>query len=165
MWLLLLLYGIYSKFYLFVVYLTTLFFSDSDYIASNEENFPMIVYFIILHLFTNKCHYRIFIRASEVRSPAEAIDFSSSLSVHTGSGTHPASFIQWIPEVLSPGVKRGRGLTLTTQPRVVPKWMSRSYTSSPPAHLHRCVVGLLYLYSIWFYCLFWPSVTAFPYPQ
>jgi hypothetical protein len=30
-------------------------------------------------------------RAIEVRSPAEAKDFSSSLCVHTGSGFHPAS--------------------------------------------------------------------------
>jgi hypothetical protein len=31
-------------------------------------------------------------RAIEVRSLAEAKDFSSSLFVHTGSGAHPASF-------------------------------------------------------------------------
>jgi hypothetical protein len=30
-------------------------------------------------------------RAIEVRSPAEAKDFSSNLSVQTGSGAHPAS--------------------------------------------------------------------------
>jgi hypothetical protein len=30
-------------------------------------------------------------RANEVRSPAEAKDFSSSLCVQTGSGAHPAS--------------------------------------------------------------------------
>jgi hypothetical protein len=34
--------------------------------------------------------------------------------------------------VLTPGVKRGRGVTLTTHPHLVPRsWMSRSYTSSP----------------------------------
>jgi hypothetical protein len=32
-------------------------------------------------------------RAIEVRSPAGAKDFSSSLCVHTGSGAHPASCI------------------------------------------------------------------------
>jgi hypothetical protein len=32
------------------------------------------------------------------------------------------------------GIKRGRGVTLTTHPHLIPKsWMSRSYTSSPPA--------------------------------
>jgi len=41
--------------------------------------------------------------------------------------------VQWVPGVLSPGVKRGRGVTLTTHPHLVPRsWMSRSYTSSPP---------------------------------
>jgi len=39
--------------------------------------------------------------------------------------------------VLSPGVKRGRGVTLTTHPHLVPRsGMSRSYTSSPPKRLH-----------------------------
>jgi hypothetical protein len=64
--------------------------------------------------------------------------------------------------VLSPGLKRGRGVTLTTHPHlVVPRsWMSTSYTSSPPLRFHRCVVRPLYLYidgySAWpnmiFYC-------------
>jgi hypothetical protein len=35
--------------------------------------------------------YRLDDRAIEVRSPARAKDFSSSLSVQTGSGVHPAS--------------------------------------------------------------------------
>jgi hypothetical protein len=81
-------------------------------------------------------------RAIQVRSPAEAKDFSSNLWVHTGSGAHVAS-CPMSTGVLSPGVKRGRGVTLTTHPYLVPRsWMSRSYTSSP-LPLHRCVVGLL----------------------
>jgi hypothetical protein len=55
--------------------------------------------------------------------------------------THPP--VQWVPGVLSSGVKRGRGVTLTTHPYLVPSSrMSRSYTSSPqePPWL---VVGLL----------------------
>jgi len=45
--------------------------------------------------------------------------------------------VQWVPGVLSPGVKRGRGVTLTTHPHLVPRsWMSRSYTSSPPKRHH-----------------------------
>jgi hypothetical protein len=45
--------------------------------------------------------------------------------------------IQWVPGVLSPKVKRGRGMTLTTHPHLVPRLrMSRSYTSSPPMRLH-----------------------------
>jgi hypothetical protein len=43
--------------------------------------------------------------------------------------------VKWVPEVLSPGVKRGRGVTLTTHPHLVPRsWMSRSYTSPPKNH-------------------------------
>jgi hypothetical protein len=41
--------------------------------------------------------------------------------------------VQWVPGVLSPGVKRGRGVTLTTHPHLLPRSrMSRIYTSSPP---------------------------------
>jgi len=40
--------------------------------------------------------------------------------------------VQWVP-----GVKRGRGVTLTTHPHLVLRsTMSRSYTSSPPKRLH-----------------------------
>jgi hypothetical protein len=50
-------------------------------------------------------------------------------------------FVQWVP-----GVKGGRGVTLTTHPHLVP-WlrMSRSYTYSPSAPPW-LVVGLFYLY-------------------
>jgi hypothetical protein len=45
--------------------------------------------------------------------------------------------VQWVPGVLSPGLKRGRGVTLITHPHLVPRLsMSRSYTSSPPMCLH-----------------------------
>jgi hypothetical protein len=45
--------------------------------------------------------------------------------------------VQWVPGVLSPGLKHGRGMTLTTHPHLVPRSrMGRSYTSSPPKHLH-----------------------------
>jgi hypothetical protein len=41
---------------------------------------------------------------------------------------------QRVPGVLSPGLKRGRGVTVTTHPHLVPRSrMSRSYTSSPPS--------------------------------
>jgi hypothetical protein len=51
-------------------------------------------------------------RAIEVRSPAEAKDFSSSLCA---SGAHPASCPMGTG-VLFPGVNRGRCVTLTTHP-------------------------------------------------
>jgi hypothetical protein len=75
-------------------------------------------------------------RAIEVRSPTGAEDFSSSPASRPALGpTQPP--IQWVPGVLSPGVKRGRGVTLTTRPHLVPRLRtSRSYTSSPPMCLH-----------------------------
>jgi phosphotransferase system HPr-like phosphotransfer protein len=57
--------------------------------------------------------YRLDDRAIGVRSPAEAKDFSSSLSVQTGSEAHPASCSMGI-RVLSLGLKRGRDVTLTS---------------------------------------------------
>jgi hypothetical protein len=45
--------------------------------------------------------------------------------------------IQWVLGVLSPGVKRSRGVTLATHPHLVPRLsMSRSCTSSHPMCLH-----------------------------
>jgi hypothetical protein len=47
--------------------------------------------------------------------------------------------VQWVPGVLSPGLKRGRGVTLTTHPCLVSRSiMSRSYISSSFKRL-RCV--------------------------
>jgi hypothetical protein len=47
--------------------------------------------------------------------------------------------IQWVPGVLSPGVKRGRGVMLTTHPHIVPRFiMSRCCTSFPPCASMGC---------------------------
>jgi hypothetical protein len=68
-------------------------------------------------------------RAVEIRFLAEA-----SVSRLALGPTQPP--VQWVPGVLSPGLKRGRGVTLTTHPHPVPRSkMSRSYTSSPPKRL------------------------------
>jgi hypothetical protein len=65
-------------------------------------------------------------------------DFYSNLCVQTGSGAHPDP-VQWVPGVLSPGLKRGRGAKLTTHPNIVPRSkMSRSYSSSPPSAFVAC---------------------------
>jgi hypothetical protein len=54
-------------------------------------------------------------RATAVRSPAEAKDFSSNLCVQTGSEAHPASCTMGTGGPF-PGKKRGRGVTLTNTP-------------------------------------------------
>jgi hypothetical protein len=47
--------------------------------------------------------------------------------------------VQRVPGVLSPGVKRGRGVTLTTHPLLVPRSrISRSYTPLPPRASMAC---------------------------
>jgi hypothetical protein len=53
--------------------------------------------------------------AIEVRSPAGANDFSCILCVQTGFGAHPASCPMGTGGPF-PGVKHGRGVTLTTHP-------------------------------------------------
>jgi hypothetical protein len=54
----------------------------------------------------------------EIRSPTGAEDFSSSPCAQTGSEAHPASY-PMRTGVLSPGVKRSWGMTLTTHPHLV----------------------------------------------
>jgi hypothetical protein len=83
---------------------------------------------------TLQCHYDITFTAAGVaqpvhclttdwtigdRSPLKAKDFFSSLCVHTGSGAHPASCTMGTVGPF-PGVKRGRGETLTAHPHLVP---------------------------------------------
>jgi hypothetical protein len=59
-------------------------------------------------------------RAIEVRSPAgEKICPLTSLSRPALGPTQPPA--QWVPGVLSPGVKRGRDMTLTTHPHLMPR--------------------------------------------
>jgi hypothetical protein len=54
-----------------------------------------------------------------VRSLAEIKDSSSSVYVHSSSEAHPASCPMSTGGPF-PGVKRGRGVTLTTHPHLVP---------------------------------------------
>jgi hypothetical protein len=80
--------------------------------------------------------YRLNDRATGVRSTVEAKDFSSSLCFQTNSQAHLASYPKGNGGPF-PGVKRCRGVTLTTHPRLVPKSrINRSYTSSPLCRLH-----------------------------
>jgi hypothetical protein len=71
-----------------------------------------------------------------VRSPTEAQDLSSNICIQTGSGAHPTSYTMGTGGSF-PGVKRGRGVMLTTHPLLVPRLRkSRSYTSCHPKRLH-----------------------------
>jgi hypothetical protein len=55
----------------------------------------------------------------------------SSISVSRPALRHTQHLVRWVPEVLFPGPKRGRDVTPTTHPPLVPRSrMSRSYTSS-----------------------------------
>jgi hypothetical protein len=77
-------------------------------------------------------------RAIGVRSLTGAKNFSSNLCVQTGSGAHLAYCTIGTGGPF-PGAKRGRGVTLTTHPHLVPRSkMSRSYTSSPPSATMAC---------------------------
>jgi hypothetical protein len=76
-------------------------------------------------------------RAIGVESPAEAKDLSSSLCVQSNSVVHAALYPMGEYLALSPGVKHGQGVILTTHPHLVLRSrMSRSYTSCPPCCLH-----------------------------
>jgi hypothetical protein len=63
--------------------------------------------------------------------PRQNKGFFVNICVQNSSEAHPAP-VQWVPGVLSPGVKCGRGVALTIHPHLVLRSRrSRSYTSSP----------------------------------
>jgi hypothetical protein len=78
-------------------------------------------------------------QAIEVGSPAEAKGFFPVASVSRPCLRPTQPPVQWVPGVLCLGIKRGRGVTLTTHPHPVPRSrMCRSYISSP----HKCLRGV-----------------------
>jgi hypothetical protein len=90
------------------------------------------------------CNYGLEDRANGIRSPAQARDFFSSLFGQNGSGAHPASCPMGTG-VLSPAVKRGRGVTLTIQHYLVPRArMSRSVRPLPTSASMACGWTALY---------------------
>jgi hypothetical protein len=89
-------------------------------------------------------------RAIDVRSPAGTKNFSYSFSVSRPALGPTQPPVQWVPLVLSPGLKRGRGVTLITHPYLVPRSrMIRSYISSPPSAFMACSGTALALYRRW----------------
>jgi hypothetical protein len=84
-----------------------------------------------------------------IRSQAGAKDFSSSLCPDRLWGP-PSVLYNGYRWSFPRGVKRGRGVTLTTHPHLLPRSrMSRSYIYSPPQAPPRRVAGLLYLYFLY----------------
>jgi hypothetical protein len=75
-------------------------------------------------------------RAIEVRSPDRDKRIFPLVSVCRPALGPTQPPVQWVPGVPSPGLKRSRGVTLTTHPHLVPRpRMSGSYISSPPKRL------------------------------
>jgi hypothetical protein len=88
-------------------------------------------------------------RANGVRSPAEAKDFPVNLCVQTGSEVHPASCTVGTGGPF-PGAKRGRGVTLTTHPHLMPSpRMSMSYPPLPPIATLACSRTALLIFIVW----------------
>jgi hypothetical protein len=85
-----------------------------------------------------------------VRSQAEAKGFFPLASVSWPALRLTQLPVQWVSGLLPPGLKRGRGVTLTTHPHIVPRSrMSRSYISSPPSAFMACsgtALALFYLF-------------------
>jgi hypothetical protein len=130
---------------------------------SSEHHVPLFCYSIAFYRHTKKLVENVFLYSSHLNKeicwelgllsqysvwlrtrqsgdrdsiPGRGKGVSSSLSARPARG-HTQFPVQWVPGVLSPGVKGGRCVTLTTHPHLVPRSrMSRSYTSSPPKRLH-----------------------------
>jgi hypothetical protein len=63
--------------------------------------------------------YEVNDRAIQVQSPTETKDFP--LPSVSRPALRPTQLpVQWVPGVLSPGVKSGRGVTLITHPHLAP---------------------------------------------
>jgi hypothetical protein len=86
-------------------------------------------------------------RAIEVRSPAEAKGFYSSLRVQTGSEAHTASCPVGT-EGPFPGGKARSGRDADHSHLVPRSKMSRSYASSPPKRFVACNATALYRHSL-----------------
>jgi len=80
-------------------------------------------------------------RASRVRFPAGAGNFSLHHRVQNGSGAHPASYTMDTRGSF-PGDKAAGGVTLTTHLHLVPRSENEcNYTSTPPISLHGMVLS------------------------
>jgi hypothetical protein len=131
----------------------------------NQMNWPVNIYCInsyIYFLIKNLYYYffRIYVTINTYGEPGSSVSMVSgyalddrTIEVRSLVGQRISSLtsvyrpalgptqppVQLIPGVLSPGVKNGRGVTLTTHPHLVPRsTVSRSYTFSSP----KCLRGV-----------------------
>jgi hypothetical protein len=81
------------------------------------------------------------------KSPAGAkVSLLASASRPALGPTQPP--VQWVPAVLSSGVMRGRGVTLTTHPHLVPRSRTNRATPPPPLTPPWRVAGQFYFYKL-----------------
>jgi hypothetical protein len=130
---------------------------NSSHMASLSEKCPFffcppsfeIVQYVWCVCEPGISHYSVWLRAGRL-SDRGSIPGRGEMIFPLASVSRPALGpaqppVQWVPGVLSPGLKRGRGVTLTTRPHLVPRSnMSRSYTSSPQSALVVCSGTALY---------------------
>jgi hypothetical protein len=103
-------------------------------------NIQTIVTLVLLLWAGELSQYSVLLRAgrpgnrSSIPGRGEMISPLTFVSRPSLGPTQPP--VQWVPLVLSPRLKRGRSVKLTTRLHLVPRsWMSRSYTSSHPKRL------------------------------
>jgi hypothetical protein len=101
-----------------------------------------IYYFQLVDLqpVSRAARYSVWLRAGRPGDrgsiPSRGERIFSLASAQTGSGAHPTPCTMGTGGPF-PGVKRCRGVTLTTHPHLVSRLrMNRSYNSSPPKRLH-----------------------------
>jgi hypothetical protein len=96
-------------------------------------------------------HYSVWVWAGR-RGDRSSIPGRGEMIFPLASVSRPAlgptqSPVQWVPGVLTPGLKRDRVVTLTTRPHLVPSSrMSRGYTSSSPSAFMACIGTALPFY-------------------
>jgi hypothetical protein len=100
----------YTKLHFHILHKCVVFYYNSVYVLC------VSVYW--LYICSVYCSYSLCYRAIQVRSPAGAEDFPVACESRPALElTQPP--VQWVPEVLSPGVNCGRGMHLVA--RRVPK--------------------------------------------
>jgi hypothetical protein len=122
----------YSIPFIYLIHLRSLFWYDLPTIFSESLSTGRF----IIELGSSVSIVSGWLRSGRRSNPSrgERIFAVASVSRPALRPTQPP--VQWVPGVLYAGLKRGRGVTLTTHPHLVPRlWMSRSYTS-PLKRLH-----------------------------